>query len=121
MQTGDFWGPIFHNLRTGGGWLKPSEIFGTGFEHRFVPKSPLETESWARFVEVEKEEDNEPAMMLFREISRVYRDGQPAIDLPRDHRNAKRLTMLRKRSLFTLITELSISWLWKKNRKNCNP
>jgi hypothetical protein len=81
-QTGDFWGPIFTNLRDGGGWLTLSEIFDTGFEHRFVPKPTLETESWARFVEIEEEFDNEPVMMLFREISRVYRDGQPAIDLP---------------------------------------
>jgi hypothetical protein len=82
MQTGDFWGPIFKNLHEDGGWLTLEEIFSTGFEHRFVPKPPTETESWARFVEVEEEEDNEPAMMLFREVSRVYRDGQPDIDLP---------------------------------------
>jgi hypothetical protein len=84
MQIGDFWGPIFANLRENGGWLTLQEIFDTGFEHRFVPKPPTETESWARFVEVEEEEDNEPALMLFREVKRVYQDGQPAIDLPRD-------------------------------------
>jgi hypothetical protein len=81
-QTGDFWGPIFTNLREGGGWLMLSEIFATGFEHRFISKSPNEAEAWKRFPSMEEDFDNDPAMLLFNEISGVYRDDQPAIPIP---------------------------------------
>jgi hypothetical protein len=80
--VGDFWGPILENLRTGGGWLTLEEIFDTGFQHRFVPKDPAERESWERQVDVHNHSDDDPAITLYKEIGRTYRDGLPAFPIP---------------------------------------
>jgi hypothetical protein len=82
QYTGDFWGPIFANLKEGGGWLTLEEIFDTGYEHRFVPKSLTEEESWERQIDVQDQQNDDPAIMLYKEGARVYRDGVPAIPIP---------------------------------------
>jgi hypothetical protein len=82
QYVGDFWGPILQNLSTGGGWLTLEEIFDTGFDHRFVPKEPTEEESWERQIDIRNHPDDDPAIMLYKEIARTYREGLPAFPIP---------------------------------------
>jgi hypothetical protein len=75
-QVRDFWGPILANLHTGGGWLSISEeIFNTGAEHRFYPKEVLEENSWKRYKHLESRGDDEPALVLMKQVSRAYQGG----------------------------------------------
>jgi hypothetical protein len=78
-QTGDFWGPIFKNFHEDGGWLHIEEIFDTGEEHRFSFKPVTEEESWKRIRHNEVEMEEDPAMLLFREVARVYQRAEPGV------------------------------------------
>jgi hypothetical protein len=80
-QTGDFWGPIFKNLRDGGGWLHIDEIFDTGEDHRFSLKPATEEESWKRIRHSEVEIEEDPALLLFREVARVYQRAEPGVQV----------------------------------------
>jgi hypothetical protein len=80
-QTGDFWGPILKNLHEGGGWLHINEIFDTGEEHRFSLKPVIEEESWKRIRHNEDEMQDDPAMLLFREVARVYQLAEAGVSL----------------------------------------
>jgi hypothetical protein len=75
-QVGDFWAPIFANLKNGGGWLAIDEIFDTGNEHRFVLKSPIIEDPWRRAKHFEDEEIDDPAATLFRDAAQVYQKAE---------------------------------------------
>jgi hypothetical protein len=81
-QTADFWGPIFKNLKEGGGWLHIDEIFDTGEEDRFSPKRVTEEEARKRKMGGEEETEDDPAGLLFQEVAKVYQRGENVSGFP---------------------------------------